>query len=278
MPAVYRLKQANLSLSRKASRLALRAAPLALMAVAAAHAGSSGLTFNGPSSTSVSDSCSGSDSIQTPLAGASASGGLGLTLSGSASVSYWAGLGAPCTLTMTWSGTGSGAFGGTVGTIFSKTSPGFTIAPGAHVFVTGWNLSVIIDGNSAGQASCTTTIPDPFEQPGFRAPAPRYPGQGGTDCSQPASPGGTFAVPSTLSTWQVILQVSATWNNNDFAESLGVSVPPGGSIDLLAQGVTLVPALTPLAFGMTAILLLSLAGFGILRRHSSGSGFPGQPS
>jgi hypothetical protein len=26
---------------------------------------------------------------------------------------------------------------------------------------------------------------------------------------------------------------------------------------------------------MTAILLLSLAGFGILRRNSSGSGFPG---
>jgi hypothetical protein len=39
-----------------------------------------------------------------------------------------------------------------------------------------------------------------------------------------------------------------------------------------------VPALTPLAFITTAMLLLSLAGFGILRRNSSGSGFPGQPS
>jgi hypothetical protein len=54
-------------------------------------------------------------------------------------------------------------------------------------------------------------------------------------------------------------------------------VPSASSIDILAQ-VSAVPALSPLALCMTAILLLCLAGFGFLRRRSTGSGFPGRPS
>lgn len=267
------LDQAKSFLNKNALRMALRAVPLALMAVAA-HAASNTLIFSAPNSTSVSDNCSGVNSITTPLAGASVNGGLGLSLSGDATVSADVAVGTPCTLTMTWSGIGSGLFGGTTGSVFSRTSPGFTITPGTDVFVTGWNLSVLINGNAAGQVSCTTTISNPYA-PGFRAPAPRN-NVGGINCSLPASPSGTFAVPSTLSTWQVILQVSAIWDYGDGPVTLEVTVPPALSIDLLAaQGSPSVPALTPLVFCMTAILLLSLAGFGILRRNSSGSGFPG---
>lgn len=273
MHTAYYVEQARSFLNKSASRIALRALPLALMAVAA-HAASGTLTFNAPNSMVVSDNCSGTDTIQTPLAGASTNGGLGLTLSGDAIVSSPAGGDTPCTLTMTWSGTGSGAFGGTTARIFSQSSPSFTITPGTDIFVTGWTLTVFINGNSAGQVGCTTTIPNPYDA-GFRAPAPRTGAQGGgTDCSQPANLAGTFAVPSTLSTWQVVLAVAATWNYGDGPTTLEVTVQPAGSIDLLATGSSTVPALTPLAFCMTGILLLCLAGFGILRRNSSASGFP----
>jgi hypothetical protein len=268
------LEQAKSFLNNNASRLALRAVPLAFLAVTAAHAfpANNALTFNAPNYTNISNSCSGGSSGS--LAGRSTNAGLGLQLSGSGSVSSNAGGGAPCTLTYTWSGTGSGLFGGTTGNIYSQVSPGFTITPGAHVFVVGWNLSVLINGSPAGQFSCTTTIANPYMTL-RRGPAPRV---GGTNCALPASPSGTFTVPSSLSTWQVVLDVAATWNYGDGAESLTVNVPDAGSIDLLAQAYVAppnVPALTPLAFGMTAILLLSLAGFGILRRGSTGSGFPG---
>jgi len=265
-------------LNTNARRLVLRAALVASMAMAAHAVTSNALVFNAPGSTSVSDNCSGSDTINTPLTGATANGGPGLTLSGDATLSVFPSAGTQCTLTMTWSGTGSGTFGGTTGTIFSKTSPGFTIVPGTEVFVTGWNLTVFINGNSAGQVNCATTIPNPYLLD-VRAPKPRNQALGGVDCSQAASPAGTFAVPSTLSTWRVVLAVTAAWYFTDFAQPLEVTVPPGGSIDLSATpGASIVPALTPLAFGMTAILLLSLAGLGILRRESRGSGFPGRPS
>jgi hypothetical protein len=275
------LEQAKSFLNRNALRIALRAVPLAFVAVTAPHAiavqNPNALIFNAPNSTSIANSCSGGTSGS--LGGTSTNAGLGLQLYGSGSVSYNASGNAPCTLTYTWSGAGSGLFGGATGNVYEQVSPGFTITPGAHVFVTGWNLSVFINGSSAGQFSCTTSLYNPF-QLSLRGLAPR--GSGGTDCALPANPSGTFAVPASLSTWRVVLAVTATWNFGDGAELLTVNVPAAGSIDLLAQQgspvVPNVPALTPLAFGMTAILLLSLAGVGILRRKSAGGGFPGQPS
>ena len=89
--------------------------------------------------------------------------------------------------------------------------------------------------------------------------------------------GQTVPVPSSLTSWQVNLIVNATWDDTTNNFPFVVTVLPDSSIDILAQ-IGAVGALSALAFGMTAILLLSLAGMGILRRGPTGSGFPGRPA
>jgi hypothetical protein len=260
------LEQARSLLTRNA----LRVAPLALVVVGVAYATPSNtLTFFAPYLTSTDDNCGGLDGGL--LSGTPTNGGLGLSLYGTGTMSY-SGSGASCTMTLSWTGTGSGLFGGTTGTVSSLIQPGFTITPqNGSIWVNGWNLSVSINGNPASQiASCSSNPP-----PTLRKFTPQV---GFSSCSGGSSPSGSFTVPSSLSTWRVVLAVAATWYNSSTA-TLTVNVSTAGSIDLLAQqGTPAVPALTPLAFITTAMLLLSLAGFGILRRNSSGSGFPGQPS
>ncbi len=277
------LEQAKSLLNRNASRIALRAVPLAFLAAAAAHAvpNPNALIFNAPNGTNITNSCGGGTSaVTTPLGGASTNNGLGLSLWGDATISPNVSYGTPCTMTMTWSGTGSGLFGGTTGSLYSRSTPGFTVStPNGFIYVSGWNLSVSINGNTPTQLSCTSTVVNQFLDT-VRALRPRGT-LGGVDCSVGTIPSGTFAVPTSLSTWQVILAVTGVWYYGEGPQPMEVSVSSNGSIDLLAtQGspVTTVPALAPLAFAMTSILLLCLAGFGILRRNSTGSGFPGQPS
>jgi hypothetical protein len=260
------LEQAKSFLSQNSHRLALRVGPLALMAVAAAHASNSTLSFNALTSGTVSDSCSGGSSVVTALAGGPTNGGLGLTLSGKASLPGPAASSVPCSLTMSWNGNGSGLFPGTSATLGST----FTVAAPYDVAINSCTVTVYLNGVQAGQfsPSCASAA-SPLFVGGF---APRIPNR-----PIPVSlTGQVFSVPSSLTSWQVNLVVTGTWiDSNPYPFS--VTVPSASSIDILAQ-VSAVPALSPLAFGMTAILLLSLAGFGILRRRSTGSGFPGRPS
>jgi hypothetical protein len=260
------LEQAKSFLSQNSHRLALRVAPLALMAVAAAHAGNSTLSFNALSSGTVSDSCSGGSAVITALAGAPTSGGLGLTLSGAARLPGPAASGVPCSLTMSWNGNGSGLFPGTSATLGST----FTVAAPYDVAINSCTVTVYLNGVQAAQfnPSCTSAATPTFRG-GF---APRI-----SNRQIPVSlTGQTFSVPSSLSSWQVNLVVTGTWIDSN-AYPFSVTVPSASSIDILAQ-VSAVPALSPLALCTTVILLLCLAGFGILHRRSAGSGFPGRPS
>ena len=266
MNNVNYLEQAKSFLSQNLHRLVLRVGPLALMAVTAAHAGNSTLSFNALTTGTVSDSCSGGSAVVTALAGGPTNGGLGLTLSGAASLPGPAASSVPCSLTMSWTGNGSGLFPGTTATVGST----FTIAAPYDVAINSCTVTVYLNGVQAGQfnPSCTSAAAPTFRG-GF---APRI-----TNRQIPVSlTGQAFSVPSSLSSWQVNLVVTGTWiDTNPFPFS--VTVPSATSIDILAQ-VSAVPALSPLALGMTAILLLCLAGFGILRRRSAGSGFPRRPS
>ena len=267
------LEPAKSLLNGNALRMALRAAPLALLAVAAAHANSS---FNAPTFGGVAlPNCSGATSAGTApsFGGTPTNGGLGLNLYGSASMTGPTGPGT-CTLTMTWQGTGSGSFYGSTGALNSS----FTITPPGDAAVNSYNLTVLINGTQEYTNTCGT-IPEVQQgNEDLRGLAPR----GSTLCSGPISIlGQTFSVPSgSLSTWtyEVDLTVIATWSD-DGQGVLWTYVPSNSTITLLAQSPpTNVPALTPMAFIMTAMLLLCLAGAGLLRRTSAGGGFPGQPS
>src|ERR1017187_6702302 len=241
------LEQAMLFLTRNSHRLALRVAPIALVAVAVAHATPS---FNAPSSTRF-DTDDENCNHGGALSGAVTHGGLGVTLSGNATLTGY-GEASPCFIGMIWQGTGSGAFSGTTATIGSN----LTITAPSDVVINSWTLTVYIDGSQVTTYGCTTSC-------------------SGTFPTLPHS----FTVPTTLSTWEVDLYVNASWTDTG-ETTLTVSVPSSSSIDLLASGAPAptVPALTPLALIMTAILLLGLVGFGILRRTSTGGGFPGPPS
>jgi hypothetical protein len=265
------LERATSFPTRNFRRLALRMAPMALIAVAAAYATPS---FNGPNSTSAQTNPSylDFDDNNCPssgnLSGAATNGGLGVTFSGNASITGF-GASAQCVIGMVWVGGGSGTFNGTTATVASN----FTITAPADVVVNSWTLTVFINGSQVSTYGCTASLP-----PGFRALALRSNTGQPTSCSgnYPTSPQ-SFTVPASLSSYKVQLYVYATWTDTG-TTTLTVSVPGSTSIDILAQGASAVPALSPLAFIMTGILLLSLAGFGILRRTSTGSGFPGQPS
>ena len=259
------LEQGKSFLKKNASRIALRAMPLALLAVGVAHAGSGSLGFLSPSSTSVSG-CSGGGSVVSALTGSPTHNGLGLSLSGTGSLSS-PGQNSACSLTLMWSGTGSGAFPGTGATVSSS----FTLSTPLNVSLNSCTITVKINGATVATATPTCTHSGQQTQ-GYRGFGPRYSNTTVTVNLSPLA----FSVPATLTSWEVDLVVNATWVDGT-PTLLSVIVPGNTSIDLLAQ-LSTVPALSPLAFIMTGILLLSLAGFGLLRRTSAGQGSPGQPS
>ena len=209
-------EQARSFLNRNASRMALRAIPLALMAVAVAHAGRAGsqASFSAPGTTSITG-CT--DGATGSLAGSPTNGGLGLTLSGSASYGSFGET--ACDLTMVWSGNGSGPFYGSTGTLNSD----FTITATPGIFVTGWNLIVKINGTQRGAYSCTA----PDERDLSRRLAPRITAAA---CTGPTTlTGQTFNLPATLSNWEGDLQVTAVYGDGG---TLTVNVPGATSIDL----------------------------------------------
>jgi hypothetical protein len=123
-------------LSRNLHRLAFRAGPVALLAVAMGHA--QPLSFNALTGGTVTDSCSGGSSVTTALAGTPTNGGLGLSLSGAANLPGPAASNSPCSLTMQWSGAGSGTFPGTTATIAAI----FTIGAPPDVSINSCTLTV----------------------------------------------------------------------------------------------------------------------------------------
>jgi hypothetical protein len=217
---------------------------LIAFAVASAHAA----TFNapnpgtGPSPSYVDyddDNCANNPSTSSAV-GSVTNGGLGLTLSGNAAITGFGLNGGRCTLTMYWQGTGSGVFAGT-----TTITPNFTLTVPADVTIT-CTLTVFISGTQEAQYNCAEASP------------------GGTFSLSPQ----TLPVPGTLSTYSVQLAIVATWT--DTARTIfSVNVPSGASIDLLTG--TAAPSATPapssLALSVTGILLLTLVGFGFLRRR-----------
>jgi hypothetical protein len=167
---------------------------------------------------------------------------------------------------MVWSGTGSGPFFGSTGTLNSN----FTITSDPGVYVTGWNLVVYINGTQRGAYNCTASE----ELRVSRRPAARAVG---TSCSGPITlTAQTFALPATLSNWEVDLRVTADYGDGG---TLTVSVPGSASIDLLTQAPpNPAPAPASLTLGVTGILFVGLVWFGTLRRNSTRAGFPGQTS
>jgi len=253
------LEQAKSFLSKNALRIALRAAPLALFAVGVAHAlPANSVVWGTPTSSTVSSGCGASGSN---MGGITDTNGLRLRLYGLATGNSVGG--SPCTMTMSWVGTGSGPFYGNTGTLNAN----FSIAETGFATVSGWVLTVTINGNALPTYTCTASAPPPL----YRGFAPRG---GGTTClGSTTLTGQTFPVSGSLSTWRVDLAVTANYSDGG---TVTVNVPGLTSIDLLAQTPAInVPALSPAAFIMTGILLFSLAGFGLLRRTSADQGFPG---
>jgi len=251
------LDQAQAFLNRNGSRFALRAIPVALMVVAAAHADPS---FSAPNSTNINNGCSGG-AVSGSLAGSPTNGGLGLTLSGSATQAI---ANNNCGVTLQWKGNGSGSFVGATENIAST----FTITPPSDGSVRSWTLTVLVNGTQQAQFSCTALVTAPNIHV-----APR-PTLGNTSCTGTQTvPSSAFNVPASLSNWEVDLAVNFFYGPSGNAAT--VSVPSAASIDLLAAGSAAapVPALTPVSLAATSVLLLALAVYAMFGRKQSGDRF-----
>lgn len=257
------IDQAKSFLTKNVVRIAFRALPLALFAVGLAHAANNGgpLVFSAPSNMTVSGTGCGA-AATTPLAGQVYNSSTAVRLYGA----VYATNPENCNLLIKWSGTGSGLmYGGNL-----TLNDSFTITPDTFTSISGWTLTVIINGNSTSVDGCTV----PQQQQGFMSFKPQGSGGGyGATCMGAVlSNGLSIPVSGALSTWEVDLQINGVASDGG---GLTVNVPGLTSIDLLGQSSPApVPALSPLAFIMTGLLLFSLAGFGLLRRTSADTGFP----
>jgi hypothetical protein len=253
------LKQARSFLAQNTTRLALRAIPMALVAVAAAHATP---TFNAPNSTSITDNtCSGGTAGS--LTGVTANGGSEMSLSGSASLTYQNGT---CSFLMVWKGTGSGTFSS------ASYSSTFVITPPSGVAVSAYSLTILINGVAQTPVTCSGQV----EETAFKPKSQPKPHGTSVACS------GTITVPltnisasGTLSTYEADLSVTGFWESNT-QSTLTVSVPTGATIDIFATApvTAAVPALSPAALAGTA-LLLALAAFRMATWKTSSGGGPG---
>jgi hypothetical protein len=251
------LKQAKSFLAQNSARLALRVVPMALVAVAAAHAQP---VFNAPSSTSVSG-CSGGTTVGS-LTGSPTNGGV--SLSGSSTVTLSGG--GACTVLMVWKGTGSGTFSS------ASYSSTFVLTPPTNAGVSAYSLTILINGIAQTPVTCSALVQPTAFGPGSRL-KPR-----GT--AVPSHCNGTITVPLTnisasgaLSTYEADLSVTGTWVSEN-QTTLNVSIPSGASIDITATAPVLAtPALSPAALAGTA-LLLALAAFRMARLKPSNGGGP----
>jgi hypothetical protein len=254
------LKQAKSFLAQNSARLALRAIPMALVAVAAANATP---TFNAPTTTSITSANTCSGGTTGSLTGSPANGGAEMSLSGNAYLNFSDG---PCSFLMVWKGTGSGALGG------ASYSASFNIAPPGNVTVTAYTLTVLINGVAQTPVTCSYQIQETAFKPSSRL-KPK---------GEPVGCDGNITVPLTnisasgsLSTYEADLSVTGFWSNNTLS-TLTVSIPTGATIDIFATGptVTAAPALSPVALAGTA-LLLALAAFRMSRWKTSDGSSPG---
>jgi hypothetical protein len=177
-------------------------------------------TFNAPSNTTVTDVGASGGINSSSLTGSVTNGGLGVTLSGNANT--WSG----GVTDLIWQGTGSGSFsGGTWGGNFTITAPGLS----------SWALNLTVNnGTPIALYTCNT-------------------GSCLTGISQTNQP---FTVPAVSGNWTWKVDLTIT---SGLCCTLVVTIPPHASIDILGFPLTSsVPAVTPLALGATALLLLAL--------------------
>ena len=250
--------QAKALLTRNSSRLAWQAVPLALIAVAVAHAGG----FNAPSSTNAT-ACAGGGVTSYALTGAVKSNGTALTLSGTAAFT----LNGVCTFTLVWKGTGTGTFNGPSATVGAN----FSITPPVTGFIEGYGLTLLVNGVQQYSNVCS-------EVPGFRTASrsltPRS-NFGNASCtSLSLSPTAIYGTSAALSTWEVDVTIVAI---SDGADTVGISVPASSSIDLTGASLPPVPVLSSAALALTALLLLGLAAFKLVGWKPADGGFPGRP-
>ncbi|HWC98599.1 MAG TPA: hypothetical protein VG456_17685 [Candidatus Sulfopaludibacter sp.] len=247
--------------------LALRLALMVLASVTLSHAAAN---FNAPNPSNAVNLPSyidfGDNNCPTGggVSGVTTNGGLGLTLAGSATLQGF-GAQSSCNFTMYWQGIGSGAFVGSTATAAAN----IIFSVPFDVTVTNCSISVFINGISEATYTCTPSqqqLPPNAPTPQMRTLTLRPNGPAAQTTYTLSAQ--NFPVPPLLSSYSIRLAVTAHWN--DTATTIfSVNVPGNTSIDILSQaGTVSVPALSPLALLMTGIMLLSLAGFGILRRES----------
>lgn len=250
------MDQAKSFLTRNTSRLALQVVPLALMAVATAHAG-----FNAPPTSTNATACSGGSVTNYALTGAVKGNGAALTLSGTANFAVFN----ACTVTLVWKGTGSGTFNGPAATIGAN----LTITPPSFGYIAGYGLTVLINGATQYSNVCSA-------QPAFRSASRGFsPRTGIGSCTALSlSPTAINGASVTLSTWEVDLTIVS---ESDGADSISVSVPASSSIDITGAAVVPVPVLSSAALALTALMLLGLAAFKLVGWKPAEGGFPGRP-
>lgn len=148
------LEQAKSFLNNNASRLALRAVPLAMIAVAVAHANPS---FGVPNSmgvgtpTCLSGGGAAANAGTNPSFGSlSTDANLGISLFGSASL-QGPSFSDTCTFTLQWKGGGSGTLYGSTGSLNSGIS--ITNVPD-DITVNSYTITVFINGTQEGVYHC----------------------------------------------------------------------------------------------------------------------------
>ena len=240
------VEKARALLHQNSTRVALRAAAMAMVTVAAVQATPT-FSFNAPSSNSISTACSGG-ATSGSLAGAVTNGGLGITLSGNANLTH-SDFAGNCNYLLKWAGTGAGAFNGSTANLSSN----FTLTAPNNAFITGYTLTVLVNGVQQKQVNCAQAP----TQPSIAKLRANFVNQ---NCSGPVTiPTQTFPVPATLSSYEVDLSINATWTDPT-GSSVTVSVPSNSSIDITAQGAPAsAPALSPVGLIATAIMLAGLA-------------------
>ena len=210
---------------------------MALVAVAA-HAA----TFNSPNNNSITP-CSGGFSSSGNLFGYPNSSG-GVSVYGTATLSGASG--GACSFLLTWKGTGSGSFAGTTPTF----DAGFTITPPDDAYVSSYTLTILINGTQAGQSTCTHSV---TQAAGSNAVIkPRI----FITCTSVSLPSTSLTVPATLSTYEVDLAINTQWTDTT-SSSFTVTIPGGATIDIDAPltATPAAPAMSPIALGMTLLLL-----------------------
>lgn len=270
------IEQAKSFLTRNSHRLALQVVPMALMAVAVAHATP---TFGNANSTSAS-SCSGGGFVtQGTLSSQATNSGRGISLSAVGS-SFAINMSTSDCLILDWKNTqgSSGTFYGSTASLSSVFN--FNGTDGTYITVNSWTIDVYLNGSQtpAYEQLCSSpTQPAALQQQLFFRMAPRSSIQTTNSCATT----GTIPVPNNgnLTAWEVKLTVNATNNYGDGSKTLYVNVPSSSSIDILAPATPAapVPVLSSAALALTALMLLGLAAFKLVGWKPADGGFPGRP-